>query len=77
MHSVTIHSIAVAMLISIGPVIAIAQIPSAKPRTPGQIAAVSRLIAERNEGCRQQARQQKLTFFKRRRFIRDCKNASP
>lgn len=57
------------------PALALAQ--TSKPRTPGQIAAASQHIAERNEGCRQQARTQKLHFLKRHRFMRDCKKANP
>jgi len=56
------------------PAIALAQqgpAPS-KPRSPGEIAQASRVLAEKNEGCRRQAREQKLTFLKRRQFIRSC-----
>jgi hypothetical protein len=47
------------------------------PRSPGEIAAASRLIAERHESCRLEARQQKLTFFKRRSFFRKCMKSRP
>ena len=64
---------AFAALTSIGTLTALAQSPSAKLKSPGQIAAASRLLAEKNESCRQQAKQQGL--LKRRRFIRDCVKA--
>ncbi len=49
-----------------------AQSPSPKPKYPAEMAAASRLLAEKQENCRLQAKQQKLTFLKRRRFIREC-----
>ena len=35
------------------------------------------LLVQKEETCRRQARQQKLTFLKRRRFIRDCIKKKP
>ena len=72
---VGINYTAIVMLIVAGP--ALAQTPASNPKTPGQIATVSKHIAERNEGCRQRARAQKLHFLKRHRFMRDCKKANP
>jgi hypothetical protein len=57
--------------ISLGASAAHAQ--SAKPTSPGEIAAASDRIAQRNEDCRRQAREQHLHLVKRYRFIRDCK----
>jgi len=56
------------------PAIASAQQPPRppKPKSPGEIAQASRAIAEKNESCRRQAREQKLTFLKRRQFVRNC-----
>jgi hypothetical protein len=45
---------------------------SPRPRSPGEIAARSRLLAQKNEDCKRQAREQHLGFFKRRQFIRGC-----
>jgi hypothetical protein len=59
-------------LISACALSAFAQSPSAKLKSPGEIAAASRLLAERYDSCRRQAREQKLTLLKRRRFIRGC-----
>jgi hypothetical protein len=44
-----------------------------KPKYPAEIAATSGRIAERNENCRRQAREQHLHLVKRYRFMRDCK----
>jgi hypothetical protein len=51
--------------------LALAQTPS-KPKSPGEIAAASRLLAEKNADCQRQAKEQKLGFLKRRSFVRDC-----
>ena len=44
----------------------------ASAKSPGEIAAASRLLAEKQESCRVEAKRQKLTFFKRRSFVRKC-----
>jgi hypothetical protein len=44
----------------------------ASKKSPGEIAAASRLLAEKQENCRLEAKRQKLTFFKRRSFVRKC-----
>ena len=75
MGRVFIFSAACAALISLGTPAALAQLPSAKLKSPGQIAAASGLLAERYEKCRLQAREQGLHLLKRRRFIRDCVKA--
>jgi hypothetical protein len=46
---------------------------SVKPKYPGEIAAASDHIAQRNEDCRRQAREQHLHLVKRYHFMRDCK----
>jgi hypothetical protein len=61
--------------ISLGASAANAQ--SVKPKSPGEIAAASERIAERNENCRRQAREQHLHLVKRYRFMRDCKRQWP
>ena len=75
MSRVLVFSAAFAALISIGTVAALAQMPSAKLKSPGQIAAASKILAEKYESCRLQARAQGLHLLKRRRFIRDCVRA--
>ena len=41
-------------------------------KSPGEIAAASRLLAEKQESCRLEATRQKLALFKRRSFVRQC-----
>lgn len=61
-----------AVIISVG-VAANAETPSsARMKSPGEIAAASNHLAEKQESCRLQAKQQKLRFVKRRSFIRNC-----
>lgn len=50
-----------------------AQSAPERPKTPGEIAAASRKIAERNEACRLEANAQHLHLIKRRSFMRTCK----
>ena len=57
--------------ISLGASAAYAQ--SVKPKSPAEIAAESNRIAQQNEDCRRQAREQHLHLVKRYRFMRDCK----
>jgi hypothetical protein len=71
MRHVPIVCVVLLILISPGTV-GFAQSPPLKPRYPGEIAAVSNLLAEKNEICRRQARKLKLHFLKRHRFMRDC-----
>ena len=47
--------------------------PSPKPKSQGAIAEACRILAQKNENCRRQAREEKLTGLKRYRFIRDCR----
>jgi hypothetical protein len=44
----------------------------ASAKSPGEIAAASKLLAEKQENCRLEAKRQKLTFFKRGSFVRKC-----
>jgi hypothetical protein len=68
-------SAAIVALFSIGTLTALAQSAPPKPKYPGLIAAASRILAEKNESCRLQAKQQGLHFLKRRRFMRECRAA--
>jgi hypothetical protein len=69
MLRIAISSAALVTLV-VGTSPALAQSSAAK--SSGEIAAASRLLAEKQEGCRLQAKQQKLSFLKRRSFVRDC-----
>jgi hypothetical protein len=70
MLRIAISSAALVTLVAVGTSPALAQSPAAK--SSGEIAAASRLLAEKQEGCRLQAKQQKLSFLKRRSFVRGC-----
>jgi epoxyqueuosine reductase QueG len=60
-------------VISVGISAANAELPSPpSKKSPGEIATVSRLLVQKQENCRLEAKLQKLTFFKRRSFIRKC-----
>jgi hypothetical protein len=72
MHRIAILSAAAVTMLSVGTSSVLAQSVSAAWKSPGEIAAASRLLAEKQENCRIQAKEQKLRFLKRRRFIRDC-----
>jgi hypothetical protein len=77
MLRVAIASAAVFTLISIGIFPVVAQTLSPTGKSPGEIAAASRLLAEKQENCRHQAKEQKLTYLKRRRFVRECMQRTP
>jgi hypothetical protein len=49
-----------------------AQTPAPKPRSPGEIAAASHVLAEKSAKCRSEAKTKKLHFGKRRAFLREC-----
>jgi len=73
----SIASAIVAALIGFAASPAFAQSPSAKPKYPAEIAAASKRLAEKQESCRRQAKQQRLSYLKRRRFIRECIKKQP
>jgi len=77
MRRFLIYSVAFGALVSTGALSALAQSSSSKPKSPGEIAAASKLLAGKYESCRQEARAQKLTFLKRRRFVRGCVKGNP
>lgn len=56
--------------VSVG--VSAANAESRSTKSPGEITAASRLLAEKQESCRLDAKRQKLTFFKRRSFVRKC-----
>jgi hypothetical protein len=73
-NEVLAGTLALMILASSGICSSFAQTASPKPRTPGEIAVASRLIAAKNETCRQEAKAQHLHLLKRRRFMRDCRS---
>lgn len=48
------------------------RVQAAAPKSPAEIAAASKALAEKREACRLQAKTQKLSFAKRRQFLRTC-----
>lgn len=52
--------------------VAQAQVPGTNPKSPGEIAAASRVLAERSSKCRSEAKAKKLHFGKRRAYLREC-----
>lgn len=67
-----ICSAALAALIGAGAPLALAQSPAKKPSSPGEMAVAAKILAAKTDRCRRHAREQRLSFFKRRRFVRDC-----
>jgi hypothetical protein len=61
-----------AAVVALGIVSAAAQTPAPKPKSPGEIAAASKVLAERSAKCRGEAKAKKLHFGKRRAFLREC-----
>lgn len=51
---------------------ALAQTPPKKPKSPGEIAAADRIAMEKRDKCLHEARAQKLSFFKRRAYVKEC-----
>jgi hypothetical protein len=68
MLRIAISSAAIAALVAASTSSVFAQ----SQKSSGEIAATSRLMAEKQESCRLQAKQQKLSFLKRRSFVREC-----
>jgi hypothetical protein len=75
MFRILTRSAVFAAIVTTSTLTAFAQSTPPKLRYPAAIAAASRLLAEKNESCRLQAKQQGLRFLKRRRFMRECRAA--
>ena len=63
---------AVCLAVLSGTIPAMAQSPPPKPKSPGEIAAADRLKAEKTADCRREAKAKKLSFLKRRLYIKNC-----
>lgn len=61
-----------AVLLSFVTVPAFAQYPAPKPTSPGEMAAIDKDKAEKRAACQREARAQKLSYLKRRQFVRNC-----
>lgn len=60
------------MMLSLATLPAFAQATVSKPKTPGEMAAVDKDTTERRAACEREARAQKLSYMKRRQFVRGC-----
>jgi hypothetical protein len=74
MRSVPIAFAIFASVIFLGASTARAQSPPRKTKSPAEVEQAINDYNSKIENCRRQAREQKLHFMKRRRFIRDCVN---
>jgi hypothetical protein len=45
---------------------------TAKPQSPGEMATMDRAAIQNRSACDREARAKKLSYLKRRRFVRDC-----
>ena len=65
--------ISVAVALAVWPVAVMAQ-QATGPRleSPGEISVWSTVLTQKQEYCRREARARKLSYWKRRRFVRDC-----
>ena len=61
-----------AVLLSFVTFSAFAQYPAPKPTSPGEMAAVDKDKAEKRAACQSEARAQKLSYLKRRQYVRNC-----
>jgi hypothetical protein len=72
MLRIIVLSAAVAISVSVSTASA-----GATSKSFGEITAASRLLAEKQESCRIEAKKQKLRFLKRRSFMRMCMRSKP
>ena len=49
-----------------------AQTQTTKPKSPGEIAAQDRVMAEKRADCTRQAKEKKLGLVARRKFVKAC-----
>ena len=54
------------------PAVAMAQQTGPRLDSPGEIAVWSTVLTQKKDYCRRQAKAMKLSYLKRRRFIRHC-----
>jgi hypothetical protein len=74
MRNVSMASAIFSGAILLGASTAWAQSPPRKTKSPPEVEQAVNDYNSKIENCRRQAREQKLHFWKRRRFIRDCVN---
>jgi hypothetical protein len=76
MHRIIVLSAVAVFSVGISAANAESMSPASR-KSSGEIAADSRLLAEKQENCRFQAKQQKFGFLKRRSFMRECMKRKP
>jgi hypothetical protein len=72
MRHVPIASAIVVSVVLLGASAVLAQSPERKTRSPAELEQAINDYNAKVMNCKRQAREQKLHFMKRRRFIRDC-----
>ena len=72
MMSRLLRILTLAVLTAFAALPALLQTASAKPHNPGEIAAADRVAMERRANCEKEARAEKLSFLKRRQFVKGC-----
>jgi hypothetical protein len=77
MRNVSMASAIFSGAILLGASTAWAQSPPRKTKSPAEVEQAVNDYNSKIVNCRRQAREQKLHFMKRRRFIRDCVNNTP
>ena len=50
----------------------LAQSSPSKPKSPGEIAAADRVAMAKRAACQREAREKKLRYLQRNRFVRNC-----
>ena len=60
------------MLTAFAAMPALAQTAPVKPKNTGEIAAADKVAMEKRANCEREARANKLSYLKRRRFVQGC-----
>jgi len=74
MRRISVASVIAVSVVLLGVASARSQSPPHKTKSPAEVEQAVNDYNAKIMNCRSQARAQKLHFFKRRRFIRDCVN---
>jgi hypothetical protein len=64
--------VTLAMLTAFAAMPALAQTAPVKPKSPAEIAAADKVAMEKRANCEREARANKLSYLKRRRFVQGC-----
>ena len=64
--------VTLAMLTAFAAMPALAQTAPVKPKNTGDIAAADKVAMEKRANCEREARANKLSYLKRRRFVQGC-----